>query len=149
MKTLSRLNQERNLHRSSTVYKRKQSKAALNKYGGGFWGERTTEHGTFHWRKYYYALWTHIMDNILVLSKKNLNGVASSNMQLFRFTSCVGYLWNIVMFLSAVWTLILTAPIHCRVIPLLVSKWWNVTFLQIFSDEETNFSTSWMDWGGV
>ncbi len=24
-----------------------------------------------------------------------------------------GYLWIIVMFLSAVWTLILTAPIHC------------------------------------
>ncbi len=26
----------------------------------------------------------------------------------------VDYLWVIVMFLSAVWTLILTAPIHCR-----------------------------------
>ncbi len=26
----------------------------------------------------------------------------------------VDYLWNIVMFLSAIWTLILTAPIHCR-----------------------------------
>ncbi len=25
----------------------------------------------------------------------------------------VDYLWIIVMFLSAVWTLILTAPIHC------------------------------------
>ncbi len=25
-----------------------------------------------------------------------------------------GYLWIIVMFLSTVWTLILTAPIHCR-----------------------------------
>ncbi len=25
-----------------------------------------------------------------------------------------GVLWIIVMFLSAVWTLILTAPIHCR-----------------------------------
>ncbi len=28
--------------------------------------------------------------------------------------SGVNYLWIIVMFLSAVWTLILTAPIHCR-----------------------------------
>ncbi len=28
--------------------------------------------------------------------------------------SHVDYLWIIVMFLSAVWTLILTAPIHCR-----------------------------------
>ncbi len=26
----------------------------------------------------------------------------------------VDYMWIIVMFLSAVWTLILTAPIHCR-----------------------------------
>ncbi len=26
----------------------------------------------------------------------------------------VDYLWIIVIFLSAVWTLILTAPIHCR-----------------------------------
>ncbi len=28
--------------------------------------------------------------------------------------SHLDYLWIIVMFLSAVWTLILTAPIHCR-----------------------------------
>ncbi len=28
----------------------------------------------------------------------------------------------------------------------LVSKWCNVTFLQICSDEETNSSTSWMAW---
>ncbi len=33
----------------------------------------------------------------------------------FHFTRLgVDYLWIIVMFLSAVWTLILTAPIHCR-----------------------------------
>ncbi len=30
------------------------------------------------------------------------------------WTGVVDYLWIIVMFLSAVWTLILTAPIHCR-----------------------------------
>ncbi len=29
----------------------------------------------------------------------------------------------------------------------LVSKWWNATFLQIWSDEKTNSSTSWMAWG--
>ncbi len=28
--------------------------------------------------------------------------------------SWTGVVWIIVMFLSAVWTLILTAPIHCR-----------------------------------
>ncbi len=34
------LDQERNLHRSSSVYKLKQSKTDLNKYVGGFWCER-------------------------------------------------------------------------------------------------------------
>ncbi len=34
--------------------------------------------------------------------------------QVFIFTSRVDYLWIIVMFLSVVWTLILTAPIHCK-----------------------------------
>ncbi len=39
----SGLNQERNLHRSSTVYKPKQSKTALNKYVAGFSCERQQE----------------------------------------------------------------------------------------------------------
>ncbi len=30
-----------------------------------------------------------------------------------------------------------------------VSQWYNVTFLQICPDEETNSSTSWMAWGWV
>ncbi len=60
-------------------------------------------------------------------------------------------------FLSAVWTLILTAPIHCRAsiaetlmqccISPLVSKWSNAKFLKKNSDEET--SASWMAWGRV
>ncbi len=33
---------------------------------------------------------------------------------VFHFTGWTGVVWIIVMFLSAVWTLILTAPIHCR-----------------------------------
>ncbi len=43
MKKCSGLNQERNLHRSSSVYKTKQSKTALNKYVAGFWCERQQE----------------------------------------------------------------------------------------------------------
>ncbi len=31
----------------------------------------------------------------------------------------------------------------------LVSKWCNATFLQIYTDEETNSFTSWMAWEGV
>ncbi len=49
-----------------------------------------------------------------------------------------------VMFLSVVWTLILMALIHCRgsITEQLIQ--YNATFLQIYSDEETNSSTSWM-----
>ncbi len=69
-----------------------------------------------------------------------------TNMQLFTSQDMlldwghVGYLWIIVMFLSAVWTLILMAPIHCKGAS-------NAKFLQICTDEETNSSTSWMAWG--
>ncbi len=35
-------------------------------------------------------------------------------MQKCQLMDWCDYLWIIVMFLSAVWTLILTAPIHCR-----------------------------------
>ncbi len=61
--------------------------------------------------------------------------------------------WIIVMFLSAVWTLILTAPIHCRgYIGEQASKFLHVSF-----NEETNSSTvhvdlvqyTWMAWGWV
>ncbi len=37
-----------------------------------------------------------------------------ANMQIFVSQYVVGVVWIIVMFLSAVWTLILTAPIHSR-----------------------------------
>ncbi len=49
--------------------------------------------------------------------------------------------WIIVMFLSAVWTHILTAPIH-------IHCWASDVMLHFSkSDEETNLSLSWMDWG--
>ncbi len=44
--------------------------------------------------------------------------------------SGVDYFW-IKMFLSAVWTLILTAPIHCR--GSFGEQWCNTKFLQIYS----------------
>ncbi len=46
--------------------------------------------------------------------------------------------------LSSIWTLILTAPIHCRLEDPVVSKGLNVKFLQFSSEEETNSSTSGM-----
>ncbi len=56
-----------------------------------------------------------------------------------------GVVWIIVMFLSGVWTLILTAPIHIGV----WANWCNATFLKICCEEQTNSSTSWMGWGGI
>ncbi len=45
----------------------------------------------------------------------------------------VDLLWIIVMFLSVLWTFILTAPIHCIG---LLSKWCDAKFLQIYTDED-------------
>ncbi len=51
----------------------------------------------------------------------------------------VDYLW--IRFLSAVWTLVLTAPIHCR--GSIGEQVINDKFLQICYDEEINSSISW------
>ncbi len=57
----------------------------------------------------------------------------------FMDWSCVDYLWIIVMLLSAAWTLIVTAPIHCRgSIGEKVMECYNGTFLLICFNEETN-----------
>ncbi len=50
--------------------------------------------------------------------------------------SRVDYLWIIIMFLSAVWTLILTAPIHFR--QSIGEKVMECTFLQICYDLESH-----------
>ncbi len=61
--------------------------------------------------------------------------------------SRVDYLWIIVMLWLTVWTLILTAPIHCR--GSIGEQESNANFLQIYFDQETNSSTSWMAGGWV
>ncbi len=67
-------------------------KTVLNKYVGGFWCERTTGDGLFSLEEAFLL--------IMVTS--------------FLFWSHVDYLWIIVMFISTVRILLLTAPIHCR-----------------------------------
>ncbi len=63
-------------------------------------------------------LWTRILvKNILMLDLFHL--LSSPDVNWWS-----GVVWIIVIFLSAVWTLILTAPIHCR--------GCNATFLQIW-----------------
>ncbi len=62
----------------------------------------------YHWRKYNYGLWTYIeVKNVLMMDLFEL--LSSPDVNWWT-----GVVWIIVMFLSAVWTLILTAPIHCR-----------------------------------
>ncbi len=81
-------------------------KTALNKYVAEFWCERRQEMDFYHWRKSYYGLWTHIwVKNVLMLDLFDL--LSSPDVNWWT-----GVVWIIVMFLSAVWTLILTAPIH-------------------------------------
>ncbi len=93
-------------------------------YVGGFWW---TGDGPFQLRKHYYGLWTGILAKRDGL-KLNLlnNGFFSlfllNNGSAFHFSRCkwwtgvvpITYGLFIVMFLWAVWTLILMAPIHCK-----------------------------------
>ncbi len=118
----------------------KQSKTALNKYVSGFWCERTTRDGLFHWRKCYYGLWTYIL--IIFLNqwfkvKRLNNGFISYKQAAFHFhlidSSCrllVDYCNVFISCLDSFWRHPFTAEDP------LVSKWWNATFLQIYSDEE-------------
>ncbi len=75
----------------------------------------------FYWEKV--ALWIEDYFSQKQFEVKNvlMFDLFLTNMQLL---SHVDYLWIIVMFLSAVWALILTAPIHCC--GALVSKWFTV-----------------------
>ncbi len=91
--------------KAAQIKHRLQDKTALNKYVTGFWCERQQE---MDWRKRYYGLWTHILvKNFLMMDLFQL--LSSQDVNWWT-----GVVWIIVMFLSAVWTLILTAPIHCR-----------------------------------
>ncbi len=71
----------------------------------------------FHLRKHYYGLWTCILARSNVLMVKCLNGFVSCCFSvhttlIVALKSCRS-LVDYCGFLSAVWTLILTAPIHC------------------------------------
>ncbi len=58
----------------------------------------------------------------LIYNTTRVSGLVSYKRTALHFNRCqlmdwsrtVDFLWIIVIFLSAVWTLILTAPIHCR-----------------------------------
>ncbi len=90
-----------------------------------FWCEKKIGDGVFHWRKHHYELWTSIFTRNNDLKLKCLNYLFGyffyytffTNMQLLTLRKVnwwTGVVWISVMFLSAVWALILTAPIHCK-----------------------------------
>ncbi len=60
----------------------------------------------------------HILTRLNSFKLKHINnGFVSCKHAAFhfiRYYHWTGIMWVIVMFLSVVWTLILTAPIHCR-----------------------------------
>ncbi len=98
---------------------------------------------TFHLRKHYFGYRTH-------MKLKHLNdGFVSYKHTSFHLQDVnwwTGVAWIIVMFLSAVWTLILTAPIHCRgSIGELVMQWY--IYPSLF--QWRNSFTSLMAWGQV
>ncbi len=62
----------------------------------------------------YYGWRTHILAGNNNLNIKHFKHECLKNFLKKKNTFFADCLWIIVMFLSAVWTLILTAPIHCR-----------------------------------
>ncbi len=86
------------------------------------------------------------VNNININNNNNLDELSLINIQLFSTPwSGVDNLWIIVMFLSAVWTLILTAPIQCRasideqvmqcyISPNLMKKQWILDGLRVSSE---------------
>ncbi len=87
-----------------------------------FKGERTTGDWFVHWKKHYYRLWTSILtrSNSLKLNVLRID-LLLIDMQFFTLQD-INWWTRVVcllvdycnVFLSAVWALILTAPIHCR-----------------------------------
>ncbi len=89
------ISSERNMHRSSTIYKQNQYKTVLNKYIGGFWYERTIRDVLFHWRKHYYGI---LAGSDRLKLKCLYNGFVSCAHTAFHFTFMVDYFWITVMF---------------------------------------------------
>ncbi len=143
VKKSSCLNQERNMHRSSTVFKQKESRTVLDKLVD--FDVRGQQEMDFVTRRNViidYGLWY-------------FWPVATAKMCCFLLHkmlmdwSHVDYFWIMFyycfyqLFGLSFWWHPLTAE------DLLVSIWYNVKFLKICFDEETNSFTSCMAWGWV
>ncbi len=87
------------------------------------------------------VIWTHILARSNGLIDLLMVDLQTCNFLLHKMLTdgleWCGSLWIIVMFLSAVWTLILMAPIHCRGS---IGEQVMYNSPEICSDEETNSS---------
>ncbi len=82
---------------------------------GGFFGSDIIDYGLIFWTE------ASVQVNALMVDLFLTNTQLFASQDIMDW-SHVDYLWIIVMFLTTVWTLILTAPIHCRLEDPLVSK---------------------------
>ncbi len=154
VKMSSQLNQERNMHKSSTVYQKnspKQSRSnslKLKHLNDGFVSNsQLFASQDINW-------WTGDVPESEAFKVKCLKDSFVLNMQLFSsqdvnwWTGDVWITWGLLwcfyqLFGLSFWRHPFTAEDP------LMSKWCDATFLQICSDEKTNSSTSWMAWGWV
>ncbi len=131
------------MHRSSTVYNENSPKPFKTNRSVDFNVRGQQGIDLFHWGSV-------ILDYKLVFCL-NDGFVSYKHAAFFIIISqdinwWTGVVWmEYLIFLSAV----LTLWRHPFTEDLLVSTWCNDTFLQIFSDEQANSSTSWMAWGWV
>ncbi len=145
MKKSSGLNQERNMHRSSIVYKWNQSITFLNKYVGGFWCERQQRINIF-------TGWSIIMDygqtkqfevkNVLIMDLFFTNTQPFTSQDVSWWTGVVwitcGLLWCFYqLFGPSFWRHPFTAEDP------LVNKWCNAKFGLRVSTFSAKFWNSW------
>ncbi len=78
-----------------------------------FFRKLTCPQDSGHPRKEYYGLWTHILDENTIMMDLLLTSFCLLQTLIDGLEWC-GLLVYYCDVLSAVWTLILTAPIHCR-----------------------------------
>ncbi len=134
VKKSSGLNQERNMHRLSTVYKPKQPKTVYKQiYGWNIFtgGSVIMDYGLIFGQKQWFKVKNALMMDLF------LEFLASQDW----WTGVVWIICGLLICFYQQFGLILTAPIHCR-----GSIGERMLYLSK-SDKETNSSTSWMDWG--
>ncbi len=145
------LNQERNMHISSTFYQWKQSKNSSKQICSGFWCETTTGEGFFHWRKHYYGFvfgqkwWFYVKMSYWLICFLQTRSFSFHKTLIDGLERCGLLVDYCDVFISCLDSHSDGTHSLQRI------HWWtsDTKFLQICSDEETNPTIAWMAWGWV